>query len=167
MKGKRLMLLSEALNVNETERDVGLNDLLLFFPIHYSNFINFIFKFINDDTPRTYIGILIVLKKHGPMPISHIGERMSVAKSNMTALIDGITRREWIKRCISSSDRRVTNIELTEKGMEYIEEITTKINTVLRDKLSVLSGEETVEFMRSVDFLTAVGDKVLKAHNRE
>lgn len=150
---------------NETKR-IEMNDLLMFFPIHYKNFLDLIFSFIEDDTPRIHIGILLVLKKDGPMPISHIGERLSVARPNMTALVDGLEEKGWIERRISPADRRIANIEITDKGSAYMEQAITKLNTVLREKLSILSEEEVMEFMRSLSSLTSIGKKILKVYGR-
>ena len=109
------------------------------------------------------LGALLVLRRFGPMPISHIGEKLIIARPNMTAIIDALEHRGLVNRSASASDRRVTNIELTDSGREYIDNVALKIDAALNRKISVLTDEEREMFFKSVKFLTSICGKILEA----
>lgn len=152
--------------MGKNEGYIQLDDMLLFFPILFKNFIDFIFSFLDDQTPRIYIGVLLVLIKCGPMPISHIGERLSIAKPNMTPLIRDLLKNGWIKRYPSREDKRVATIELTEKGQSYITGTIKKLDCIVKEKFSILSKDESYEFVKSLDKVIALGNKVLAARDK-
>nr|WP_255343964.1 MarR family transcriptional regulator [Methanobacterium sp. SMA-27] len=60
--------------------------------------------------PHSYFHILKVLKKKGPLPMSEIGRRVYISKSNMTSLIDKLVENGLAERIPDTNDRRVINI---------------------------------------------------------
>jgi MarR family transcriptional regulator, 2-MHQ and catechol-resistance regulon repressor len=144
-----------------TDGKIQLNNLLIHFPIVYDHFTSLIFSQLGENFPRIYLGVLFLLKEHGPLQISHIGERLSVAKPNMTAIIVGLEDKGWILRSLSPEDRRVILIDLTESGSSYLEDVSQKLTDILNDRFSVLTIEEKGKMMESLSFLLSLGDKVL------
>jgi len=57
--------------------------------------------------------ILYVLWQHGPLSISEIGKRASLAKTTMTAMLDRMEDRGIIVRTFDEADRRQTTVSLT------------------------------------------------------
>ncbi|MCR4436344.1 MAG: MarR family transcriptional regulator [Clostridiales bacterium] len=140
---------------------IQLDEVLLFFPALLKNFIDLIFKSLDDNTPRTYIAILLVLQKDGRQPISTIAERLSVAKPNMTPIVKDLIKKGWIKKGVHQWDRRIVNVELTETGEEYLNKTVDKLNLIIRQKLSILSEEESQELFRSINSLIILGTKII------
>jgi len=57
--------------------------------------------------------ILYVLWQEGPLSISEIGKRASLAKTTMTAMLDRMEDKGIIVRSFDASDRRQTTVSLT------------------------------------------------------
>ena len=68
-----------------------------------------------DLSPLHY-EIMRVLKEDGTLHPAKIGDRLIIAKAQMTHLIDKLVELEFVKREMDASDRRTFNITLTEKG---------------------------------------------------
>lgn len=141
---------------------VKLDAVLMSFPPQFNRFMDFIFGYLKTDIPRIYIGIMMVLQNNGPMPISHIGEKLGIAKPNMTPLIKGLIKQGMVDKSPSVKDKRITFIELTRKGEGFISEIISELDFIIREKFSVLSREEAGEFIKSLNTLLALGNKVVQ-----
>lgn len=146
--------------MNKFEPDMEIKDLLFFFPIKLNIFMEFISSFVDGGVPKG-IGVLMALKKYGPMSISHIGEAIAVLKSNMTSIIDDLVERGLVIRHISHEDRRIINVELTEGGSRLLEATIEKIDCVIKEKCSVLSLEEITLCVQSINNLTETFVKVM------
>ena len=141
--------------------DLFINDLIVFYQV-YNNFFRYIFTFLTGDTSKIYIEALFTLKKFGQMPISYMGEKMSIAKSNMTFLIDELTKKGWVERKASAFDRRVINIELTENGSEYLKTTVEELKKILRERLNSLTDEEKQEVITSIRNLNRINERFFK-----
>ena len=68
-----------------------------------------------ESTPSR-IMIVIVLRKHGSLPMGSIAMYVGLPKSNITALVDDLEAEGLLKRRRDETDRRITHVELTAKG---------------------------------------------------
>ena len=77
-----------------------------------------------DGTNLTYpkIGILMTLVREGPLPLSVIADRHSYSRQNLTTLTDQLESDGLVIRSSDAKDRRVTNLELTDAGINYVAE---------------------------------------------
>ncbi len=116
---------------------------------------------VDSVTPKVHIGVLHILKIHGPMPISRIGEKMDIAKPNMTQIIDSLSIKGWVKRNSSAQDRRIINVELTGEGKEYIESVMNRIYEEMMQRFSVLSEEEREKVIGSLDYLIGISKDIM------
>lgn len=149
--------------MRKSRNELLMNDSILFYPIQYSNYINYIYNLLGEvDTPKVYVLVLLSLRNFGPMPISRIGERIGIARPNMTAIIDGLTERGLIRRTASATDRRITNIEMTEDGEAYIKELLAKLYVIMQEQFARLSDEEVEKMVASLEFLLSIGKKLIE-----
>jgi DNA-binding MarR family transcriptional regulator len=86
--------------------------------------------------------IMRVLKQEGTMHVAKIGEKLLIAKAQMTHLIDKLVEIGFVEREIGSADRRTMNISLTPKGSKYAEEQDSLMLNAMRDNMSALSEKE-------------------------
>ncbi len=149
--------------MNKTRDEYLMSDSILFYPIQYSNYVNYIYSLLGEpDTPKIYIMILLTLKKFGAMPISRIGEWIGIARPNMTAIIDGMTDRGWINRSSSPTDRRIINIEMTETGKKYMDGFIERLYPVMQEQFSMLSDEDVKKMVTSLENLVDIGKKLIR-----
>ncbi len=149
--------------MNKSRDEYLLSDSILFYPLQYSNYINYIYSLLGEaNIPKVYVLVLLTLEKFGPMPISRIGEWVGVAKPNMTAIIDGLTEKDWIVRSTSVTDRRITYIEMTETGEEYLKCFIERLYPIMQEQFAKLSDEDVEKMVSSLECLVSIGKKLIK-----
>lgn len=68
------------------------------------------------------MAVLFNLDKRGACQMSELGKALGVTKPNITFLVDKLEADGLVQRFQDPSDRRVTKIEITGSGQEYIKE---------------------------------------------
>jgi DNA-binding MarR family transcriptional regulator len=110
--------------------------------------------------------ILRILQKKGPLPMSTIGKRLSIAKQNMTPLIDKLMDDGLVKRRNDTSDRRVINIVITERGTNFLRESKLALKKIIKTNLSELGNEDIRSLDSAFKAIKAVVSKLEKKdHN--
>ena len=94
-----------------------------------------------DLTPH-HFEIIRLLKDEGTLHAAEIGERLQIAKAQMTQLIDKLADMNMVEREIDTADRRTINITLTEQGKTILEEHKNSVMNAMRESMSCLSDEE-------------------------
>jgi DNA-binding MarR family transcriptional regulator len=94
------------------------------------------------DIKLPHFEIMKVLKEEGTLHPAEIGERLLIAKAQMTHLIDKLVDIDFVQREMDSNDRRTINITLTEKGNKVLEEQDNLVINAVRDNMSDLSDAE-------------------------
>lgn len=94
--------------------------------------------------PR-YMHILHMIDDFGPLSISEISKRLSVSAPNMTPLIEKLISEGYIVKNLQESDRRISIIELTPKGKEFVSLHTSWLNQNLKKRLERLTHDEIEE----------------------
>ena len=62
------------------------------------------------------LGVIDLLQRVGPMPLSAVGERLAVTSGNVTFVVDQLERVGLARRARSDEDARVLLAQLTPKG---------------------------------------------------
>jgi DNA-binding MarR family transcriptional regulator len=106
---------------------------------------------MNMDISPLHFEIMRLLKEDGTLHIAEIGERLQVARAQMTHLIDKLAELEMVERQADSADRRVTNIVLTSKGNTFLKEHGGNIWKATKEVLSGLTDEELAELSASLE----------------
>ena len=79
----------------------------------------------------TEFSVMEFLYSKGEKSIQEIRDRILLASSSATYVVDNLERKEYVRRIVNQNDRRVTYIKLTEAGKDLINDIfpTHKKNT--------------------------------------
>jgi len=104
----------------------------------------------NLDIKLLHFEIMHVLKEEGTLHPAKIGEKLFVAKAQMTHLIDKLVEMDFVKREIGSDDRRTINITLTDKGRKVLEEQDNLVINAMQENMSSLSNEELEDLSKSL-----------------
>jgi MarR family 2-MHQ and catechol resistance regulon transcriptional repressor len=86
--------------------------------------------------------ILRVLKDEGTMHVAKIGEKLIIAKAQMTHLIDKLAALGFVERETCPADRRTVNISLTKKGEKFLQEQDALILNAVRENMASLPDDE-------------------------
>ncbi len=96
----------------------------------------------NLDIKTLHFEIMHVLKNEGTLHPAKIGEKLELAKAQMTQLIDKLVELGFVKRETCSDDRRTINITLTDKGRKVLDEQDNLIIDAVEDNMAVLSQDD-------------------------
>jgi len=92
-------------------------------------------------TPPQFVALQWLLE-HGDMTIGDLSNKMYLAFSTTTDLVDRMEKNELVKRVRDEQDRRVVRIHLLEDGERIIEEVIEKRQNDLHEVLSDFTSDE-------------------------
>ena len=98
----------------------------------------------NYPINATEFSVMEFLYSKGEKSIQEIRDRILLASSSATYVVDNLERKEYVRRIVNQNDRRVTYIKLTEAGKDLINDIfpTHKKNT--KKIFNDLTNEELI-----------------------
>ncbi|MGD0779611.1 MAG: MarR family transcriptional regulator [Dehalococcoidales bacterium] len=96
----------------------------------------------NLDITLLHFEIMHVLREEGTLHPAKIGEKLFIAKAQMTHLIDKLVELDFVKREMCADDRRTLNITLTEKGSKVLEEQDNLVINAMNANMLSLSDAE-------------------------
>lgn len=94
--------------------------------------------------------LLFLLSKHGPSPMSHIAEWLSVGLPTASGIVERVERHGLVARQHRLDDRRVVDCQLTDAGQHLIDQISGMRLEMIRRILSVLTEDELAEMARLI-----------------
>ena len=118
------------------------------------------FANIDADISPLHFEIMKLLNEAGTLHVAEIGERLHIARPQMTHLIDKLVDLGITERQTDTTDRRMINIVLTHKGKTTIEEHDSSIRNAIRETLSSLRDEELEDLSASLRKLQGIFSKL-------
>jgi DNA-binding MarR family transcriptional regulator len=124
----------------QTNIDCVVENLMHLQPLLYKN----ILKPTRNSNPMApgAVFVLWVLKKFTILSMSEIGRKLNMPKPHVTIIIDKLIAEDLVERINDPHDRRIVNIQITEKGLETLLEIKKDTSEDLRNKLLLLDEEK-------------------------
>lgn len=86
--------------------------------------------------------VLELLLNKGPQPIQQIKDKILIASSSTTYLVDKLCSKNLVERITDTQDRRITYASLTDSGRELIERIFPSHAQLITESFSKLSDDE-------------------------
>jgi DNA-binding MarR family transcriptional regulator len=102
---------------------------------------------------------LQVLQRNGNITIGELGEKMYLAYSTATDLIDRMERNELVQRIRDSNDRRVVRLQILPKGEILVDEVIARRKQYLAGILIEVNEEDRIHLVESLKRL----DEIMKA----
>lgn len=93
------------------------------------------------------------LLEEGDLTIGELSNRISLAFSTTTDLVDRMEKNKLVERIRDSKDRRVVRIHVLDKGKTIIHEVIDKRQEYLGEVLEKFSGEQTETLSELLAFL--------------
>lgn len=109
-------------------------------------------------TPPQFVA-LQWLNEEGDMTIGDLSNKMYLAFSTTTDLIDRMEKNELVERIRDQKDRRVVRIHLLVKGRKIIEDVLERRKDYLQSILSEMNEQEIDLIAKSLNMLFAAMDK--------
>lgn len=103
-------------------------------------------------TPPQFVALQWLLEE-GDLTIGELSNKISLAFSTTTDLVDRMERNELVERLRDTNDRRVVRIHLLNKGEKIILEVIKKRQKYLGEVLDKFTDEEKDSLNYLLDFL--------------
>ncbi|WP_312856699.1 MarR family winged helix-turn-helix transcriptional regulator [Arthrobacter mobilis] len=94
-----------------------------------------------------------VLRRHGPLRLGELSERLHIVPRSATEVVDGLQERGWCVREPDPADRRATVVSLTEAGRALADAIRAAQQEQARNYFGVLGTDERAELAALLDRL--------------
>ena len=96
-----------------------------------------------------------VLGQYGQMNMKNVAMKLGVTTGTTTVTIDRLERKQYATRELSSQDRRVYLISLTEKGLQAYEEHHQFHSELSKQVLGALTEEESEQLLKTLQKINA------------
>jgi long-chain acyl-CoA synthetase len=100
---------------------------------------------------------VLALVDEGGARASQLADRLAVAKPTITAVVDGLVDRGYLKRTADSDDRRATKITLTAAGRKALYEAEHAMHARLYDLLA--HADDTAAIEKALEDLSNAIDR--------
>ncbi len=105
-------------------------------------------KYSSDEITGTQLAVLRCLRAEGACTTSYLAEVLGVTLSAITALVNRLYRQGLASRERKEKDRRQVWINITPRGLQYLQEAEQGRYFLLSMYFSRLPEEEREEFLR-------------------
>jgi DNA-binding MarR family transcriptional regulator len=103
--------------------------------------------------------VLFCLLDNDGSTLSEIGNRAQIENSSLTTMVDKLERDGLVERRLSTEDRRVIRLYLTEKGRKMGQEILS-IGLELNNKFKAELGTSSDDFIKGLQIISATLDNM-------
>lgn len=128
--------------MDEIKLETTIQNFISIIPLFKKKLLHDNCKFNKGNLNHSHFQILAVLKKEGKLPISEVGKKLVISTPNMTKLLTKLIDENMVERIPEEKDRRIININLTEKGDKYLEGRYESIKSTLKNRLSSLPDDK-------------------------
>lgn len=98
---------------------------------------------------------LLILDRIGSLTIGELGNRLFLAYSTTTDLVDRLERAVFVERERDQSDRRVVRVNLLPSGARIIEDVLDARRTYIEETLSSLNSQARQDVLSALSLLHA------------
>lgn len=103
-------------------------------------------------TPPQFNALQIIIH-NGELTIGELSNKLYLAPSTITDLVDRMEKTELVERIRDTKDRRVVKVKALEKGNHLIDQVVEKRINFIEENTSDLSIYEKREFIKHLELL--------------
>ncbi|HVT62003.1 MAG TPA: MarR family transcriptional regulator [Legionellaceae bacterium] len=102
------------------------------------------------------LGCLYEIYEKGTMTLSVLSKNVHLSTSTLVGIIDRLEEKGFVKRSRGTVDRRLSFIEMTAKGIEFIQTSPQLLHNRLDVHFKQLSEEDQILIANSLDILVGI-----------
>ncbi len=102
---------------------------------------------------------LLFLNRHKGASLSYAAETIGLSLPSMSALVDGLVTRNFVKRRTDQNDRRRMTLELTDRGEGRLRSAHEATRTYLAELLERLTPDEKNSVIKAMQILRSIFTK--------
>jgi len=95
---------------------------------------------------HSHVNVMLMLEAYPMSTLSEIGRRMSIFRSNITPLIDGLVKHGYAERTPHKTDHRSVCVSLTAAGHDIVNELHEEIYQRMHEMAGALTIQEKKRF---------------------
>lgn len=127
--------------------------------------VDYLEQIVRTDVQRyglnlTEFEVMELLYNKGDQPIQRIGQRVLIASSSITYVVDKLEEKGFVIRIRNEQDKRVTNASLTDQGHALMGDIFPEHAATLTSTFSVLTDEEMTTLKQALKKISAQSTEV-------
>jgi len=145
--------------MNDPQIDLIIENLVAIMPIFHRKLLRMDLGGATGDLTRLHLGLMARLRERS-MTASELARTSVMPKPQVTHLIDKLAKNGVVERHPDSTDRRVTNIALTEHGRLLFEDLRQKVQETIRKELAGLTPQELAEMSGALETLRRIGTRL-------
>lgn len=96
----------------------------------------------------------------GMMTMSELAKWTKMPKQQMTKMVNRLVEYEFVQRLYDPSDRRIIQIQLTDRAFEYIEHFLEHDASCFRPLIEQMADEDVVKFKEALEILIDVFSRI-------
>lgn len=112
-----------------------------------------------DLTPGQ-VFMLHLIRNERLSSVSKLAEKMEVAPSAITVMLDRLENHGFVSRTRDTSDRRVVIIELTEAGERELDHVLKVRKTIMQHCFKQMDDNELIPFIEGLEKLSSISQKM-------
>ncbi len=107
-------------------------------------------RFSNQRFGMTFMqaSVLMMLMHEHDQTITQLAVTLGVSRSALSQLLDGLIARGFIARTVSTQDRRVAHVALTDRGKEHLKQMRQEGTREMTHMFDQLNDEEIDQIER-------------------
>ncbi|MDT4050312.1 MarR family transcriptional regulator [Staphylococcus arlettae] len=122
--------------------------------------LDYLEKIVREDVKQyglniTEFAVLELLYNKGDQPIQRIRERVLIASSSISYVVDKLEEKGCVTRIRNQQDKRIINASLTQQGRHIMDEIFPKHAETIQSTFSILTDEELQTLQNTLKKLSA------------
>lgn len=109
------------------------------------------------EYPPGYMHVMGWLKsKGGPVSMTDLANSSFISKPNLTTMVDRLCAEGLVARSADVNDRRIVNVALTQKGMNFLLRQKAEVAAFIESRLELLDDSELERLKCALDDITAI-----------
>ncbi|SFL57304.1 DNA-binding transcriptional regulator, MarR family [Gracilibacillus orientalis] len=90
----------------------------------------------------SHFHVLHIVEQTGSIQMAGIAKKLDINKSNLTPLIQKLMEKEFIVKTKDEKDRRITYIQMTEKGKQFSDEKKQILHKIVKERFATLADTD-------------------------
>jgi DNA-binding MarR family transcriptional regulator len=107
---------------------------------------------------ETHVRILMILFRTKDLTMTVLGKLLMISKPNATTLVDDLVELKLVERISDSKDRRLVYIQLTQPGLEFIQNYRIMMGEETKKGLVLFTAEELdsyIDTLKKMKYFTS------------
>lgn len=139
------------------DRDILIDYILNFMPLIHKKIIK---RSHGCKMSRQQMWLLFTIKNHNGKPMKYYCEKLMISKPNLTTVSNKLIEEGLLERKTDNNDRRIINLYITEKGIEFLDEHMKTVKEDMSKRLEVLNDEDVKTLNKNFQEIKSIFSKL-------